>query len=242
MATQFVRVLVGTTSARIAVTPLVSVAAAPAVLGGSVLVEFSRDGVGNWRPWQYGTITQGGSFRSNENGWVRCTATTQAANMFLCDVTGANDPNVTQMVNVNNVMATGNATTEQVLLGIRIPPGYLSANFNMSLDLSFGLTNNANVKTIRVRWGGVAGTALFTSPSVASALNYNASIRISGRGDGSSLIGYGAGASGGIGISTTAYPTLTYGYMNLESDLVVTITKATGTDTGQLESAMVALF
>lgn len=241
MGTTFVRVPVGT-SAPIPVNPMTSIVAGPSVLGGSVLVEFSPNGVSQWQPWQYGTISQGGCFRPQYNGYARITATTSPANAYLVDMSGANTPSIDQIVNVNNTLASASSTAEQVLLCFRIPPGFLPANFCMNLDLAFGLTNNANVKTIRVRWGGIGGTALFTSPSVASALNYNALVSIAGRGDGSSLIGFGAGASGGWGISTTAYPTAQFDYINQESEVAVTITKATAGDTGQLESALVSVY
>lgn len=241
MATTYIRVPVGT-SAPIPVNPLTCVIAGPSVLGGTVLVEFSGDGRTRWQPWTYGTIGQGGSFRPSTSGYARITAATQPANVFLVDMTGANTPNVTQLVNLNNVMATASSTAEQIVACFRIPPAFLTPNFNIALMLGVSMTNNANVKTLRVRWGGIGGTALFTSPSLASQLNYNAKIVLAGRGDGSSVIGLGAGASGGIGVSTTAYPTVTADYMNQETEVAITVVKATGTDTFQLESLMVTLF
>jgi hypothetical protein len=241
MATTYLRVPVGTTAA-IPINPLTCIVAGPSVLGGTVLVEFSDDGRGDWQPWQYGTIGQGGCFRPSINGYVRVTAATQPANAFLVDMSGSNTPNVTQLVSINNTMATASSTAEQVLACFRLPPNYLPANFNLAFMMGVSLSNNANVKTLRIRWGGVAGTALFTSPSLASALNYNTKAIIAGRGDGSSLIGLGPGASGGIGVSTSAYPTATVDYLNQESEVVITMTKATAGDTAQLESLMVALY
>lgn len=241
MATQRVLVPTGTTSAAYSVGPLVSVAAGPSLLGGSVLVEFSPNGQTGWRPWGYGTngtITQGGSLRSDVNGFVRCTATTAPANMFLIDMTGANTPNVTQMAAVNATLASASATTEQVLLSVRVPPGYLTPNFMLEIDLSVALTNNVNVKTLIVKW---AGTTIFTV-AVTSFLNYNGVIKIAGRGDGSSLLGFGPGASGGIGGSATAYTALSRDYLTQESEITITATKATGTDTFALESALFKLY
>jgi len=241
MATTFQKIPVGV-SAVIPVTPLLNVSAGPSVLGGTVLVEFSVDGRSMWQPWTYGTISQGGSFRAPVNGYVRITAAVSPANVFLVDVSGANTQFVDQLLNINNVLASASATTEQVLLSVRIPPRFLTPNFAMDINLAVSLTNNANVKTLRARWGGVGGTALFTSPSLASALNYNAEFTISGRGDGSSLIGFGPGASGGWGVSTTAYPTATFDYINQESEFVITVTKATAGDTAQLEGVKITTY
>lgn len=235
------------TSAAIPVHPQMCVSAGPSVLGGTVLVEFSQGPRGPWFPWPYGTISQGGSLRPPATGYVRVTAATSPANVFLVDFTGANTQFVDQLVNVNATLASASSTAEQTLLSFRTPPGFLPANFTMEIDLAVALTNNANVKTLRLRVGpapvgGLAGTALFTSPSLASALNYNAMFGVSGRGDGSSLIGFGPGASGGWGVSTTAYPTVTLNYLNQELEWVLTVTKATGSDTAQLESALISVY
>ena len=235
MATIYLRQPVGT-SAAIPVNPLTTIVAGPSVLGGTVLVEFSTDGKSQWQPWPYGTIGQGGCFRRGVNGYVRVTAASQVANVFLVDMGGANAAVVDQLVNINAPLATASSTAEQIAACFRIPPGFLPLNFMMRISAFLSLSNNANVKTARIRWGGVAGTALFTSPSLASALNYNMCAVIAGRGDGVSLIGYGPGASGGIGVSTTAYPTATADYINQETEVAVTLTKATAGDTAQIES------
>lgn len=243
MPTTLIRVAAGATSDVIPMTPQRQLCVGPAVLGGSVLVETSTDGRTGWTRWSPGTITQGGSlYMGNAAGFARVTATTQNANAFMVDFSGANSPNIDQFVNVNNVLASANATTEQILLSFRTPAGFLPTNFAMQIALSISLTNNVNVKTLRLRVGGVGGTALFTSPSLASQVNYNAIVGLSGRGDGVSLIGFGPGASGGIGVSTTAYATATQDYLNNETEWVITGTKATGTDTMQVESAVVQIF
>lgn len=242
MSTTYVSVPAGTVSAVLPITPVICASACPAVLGGTVLMEFSKDGRTNWLPWVYGTISQGGSLRPDTNGYIRVTATTQNAALFMIDMTGSNTPLIDQLVNVNETTATANATAEQVLLSFRIPPNFLPANFKMTIILDFSFTNNANVKSVAFKAGGLAGTALFTSPSLASALNYNALVQISGRGDGQSLIGFGAGTAGGAGTSTTAYPTASLNYITSETEFVVTGTKATGTDTLQLESCVIQLY
>lgn len=244
MATTQILVRAGTTSAPQPVGPLISVAAAPTVLGGSVRVEFSPNGVTDWRAWSYGTsgtITQGGSFRSDVTGFVRCTATTQNAWLLLIDMSLANTPTVTQLACATVPMTVANATTEQVLFSLRLPPGFLTPTFAIDLEFFLSMTNNVNVKTLNIRWGGITGTVLFTA-ALASFLNYNGMAMIRGRGDGLAVIGDGQGAAGGLGGSAVAFPTVNRDYINQETELVFTITKATGTDVVLLESVLAKLF
>lgn len=244
--TTFFRVPAGQTSAIFPVTPFTVVNAAPLAQGGSILIEFSPDGRTLWRPSLSTVNTMGQLFRSSDNGYVRVTATTQNAGVHVTDIAGANGPYVTQLAMSAAPLTVASATTEQVLFGLRFPPRYLPPLFTLEAALSFSFTNNANVKTVRVRWGlpgaGIAGTALYTSPSLASTLNHNAQLWIAGRGDGRALIGGNAGASGGIGNSTTAQPTADLDYLNQETELVVTVTKATAGDAFFLENSMFKLY
>lgn len=241
MATQYFNTPAGTVSANYRVGPMHVVCAGPAVLGGTVKGEFSYDGV-NWTlpPWL--NDTQGGSFRPSVTGWIRITATTQAANTFIADLSLANTDTVDVLISTNAPLASPSTTSEVILASFRVPPNYLTPNFRLEIAGSVSLTNNVNVKTLKVEANGLGGTAFFTSPSLASQLNYNFMAAICGRGDGQSLIGTGAGASGGVGVSTTAYPTLTRDYLNQETEFVVTATKATAGDTFQLETLRVTLY
>ena len=105
------------------------------------------------------------------------------------------------------------------------------------------LTNNANVKTLRLRWGGVAGTVLWQQ-AVTSFAVYATEILIAGRNTGNSLLGAGVttSASGGWGGSTGAQVALVSDYANQESDIVLTMTKATAGDTAELSLLRAELY
>jgi len=245
MATTAITVPLGTVSAPIAVNPTTSVCVVPSLLGGSVLLESSNDGLTSWTPWTYGTITQAGSFRPSTNQYVRVTATTAAASVLVNDISGSNAPTADILTTCALPLATASATTEQVVYGLRIPPGYLPTNFVMSFRVFVQLTNNVNVKTMRLRWGGVAGTALWTSPSLASLAVYKAEILVAGRGGvGSSLLGGGitTSTSGGWGGSTGAQVALTQDYQNVESEIVLTLQKATAGDTAEIDILRIELY
>ena len=243
MPTMFLSVPAGTVSALVAVGPNVSVCAGPSVLGGSVLGEFSTSAVGPFSTWLNGTA--GGSFRPSVTGYVRVTATTSQANVFVSDMSNANS-GVGALLSINNTLASASTTSEVVLASWKVPPGFLPANFQLDVTGNVSLTNNVNVKTLKLYANGVLGTAMNTSPSLASALNYSFKSLISGRGDGVTMLGTGmlasqTSAQGGFGISTTANPTITRDYLGQETEFTLTITKAVAGDTAQLESLVVLL-
>jgi hypothetical protein len=249
MSTQFIAVAAGATSNPIFVTSMNNVIAGPSVLGGSVSVLFSPTlslPQSAWLTVQTGT--GGGSFRPMTTGYVVVTATTSQANVFVADLGPGLQAGGGVVVSINAPLASASTTSEVVLASWKIPPGYFAANQNFRMDVSgnVSLSNNANVKTLIVRANGLAGTAMATSPSIASALNYSFDTEISGRGDGVSLLGYGmlasqTSAQGGWGISTTANPTLSRDYIGQETEFVITATKATAGDTFQLENLRVTI-
>lgn len=249
MTTQFIAVAAGSTSAPIFVTPLTNVIAGPSVLGGSVSVLFSPTlslPQSTWLTVQTGT--GGGSFRPTTTGYVIVQATTSQGNVFVADTGPGLQSGGNVIVNINAPLASASTTSEVVLASWKLGPGYFANNQNFRMEISgnVSLSNNANVKTLNIRANGLAGTAMGTSPSIASALNYSFDSTISGRGDGVSLIGTGVLASqtsaqGGGGITTTANPTLSRDYITQETEFVITATKATAGDTFQLENLMVLI-
>lgn len=245
MATSYYLVPAGTVSPNIAVTPQVTVTAGPSVLGGSVTVEFATSQQGPWFTAYTGAT--GGSYRPTVTGYVRITAVTQQVNAFVADLgLGASGLNDT-LIQLNAVLASPNSTSAAYLAGIRIPPNYLSPNFRIEMSGTLSLTNSATVKTLNIYGNGIAGTALATSPSLASIANYSFNTVIYGRGDGVTIAGSGVLASqtaaqGGYGSTTTAIPTLTYNYLTQETEFVVGVTKATGTDTAQLETFRATIY
>ncbi len=247
MSTVYLSVPAGTTSSPVFVTPLTNVIVGPSVLGGSATVTFSPSlsiPTSSWQTVQTGT--GGGSFRPSTTGYVQIQATTSQANAFFADLGPGLNPGGGLIVSANAPLASASTTSEVVLASWRTGPGYLSPNFRMQIGGNVSLTNNANVKTLKLYANGVAGTAMATSPSLASALNYSFETVIVGRGDGVSMLGMGVLASqtsaqGGLGITATANPTLSRDYLLQETEFTLTATKATGTDTFQLESLSVTL-
>ena len=158
---------------------------------------------------------------------------------------GANTSFVSELGCMNAVTGSQNTTSEVVVGSLRIPPNFLPTNGLLRVKYSASFPNNVNAKTMQVRVNGLAGTLVHQSPALASALNFNAVVDIGLRGDGQSWIGFGNGGTattqGGWGLSTVAYPTLTRDYIGQETEIVITATKATGTDALLLEQALFQL-
>jgi hypothetical protein len=247
MATTYITVPIGNTTSPVFVTPLMNVIYGPSVLGGSVSVLFSPSLSLPLSQWQtVASGTGGGSFRALTTGYVMFSSSTSAANAFLADLGPGLGNGNGIIVSTNAPLASASTTSEVILASWRVPANYLSTNFRMEIAGNVSLTNNANVKTLTLRAGGLAGTALGVSPSLATALNYSFDTEISGRGDGVTLIGYGmlasqTSAQGGWGITATANPTLTRDYIGQETEFVITATKATAGDTMQLENLRVTI-
>lgn len=247
MSTTSLLVPAGTTSAPVFVTPLTNVIFGPSVLGGSVTVTYSPSLSIPASQWQtVFTGTAGSSFRSATTGYVMIQATTSQANAFFADLGPGYGSGGGTIVNINAPLATASTTSEVVLASWKVPAGFLSPNFCMKIVGNVSLSNNANVKTLKLYANGVAGTAMGTSPSLASILNTSFSSQIIGRGDGVTQLGYGLQASqtaaqGGWGSTTTANPTLTRDYLGQETEYTLTATKATAGDTFQLESLRVEM-
>jgi hypothetical protein len=247
MSTTPIIVPAGTTAGPFFVTPLNNVIVGPSVLGGSATVTFSPSlsiPTSAWLTVQTGT--GGGSFRPTTTGYVMIQATTSQANGFIADLGPGLQPGGGVIININAPLASASTTSEVVLASWKVPANYLSQNFRMEVSGNVSLSNNANVKTLKLYANGVAGTAMATSPSIASALNYSFDTVISGRDGGATLIGTGVLASqtsaqGGGGISTTANPTLARDFLGQETEFTLTATKATAADTFQVENLLVAL-
>ena len=243
MATQVVLVPAGATSATFPVGPNTSIQAGPAVLGGTVQVYTAVNPTGPFQLWSAGTSSSAASTRLSTTGYAYCVAATQAAVFTLSDIGAGIGPNPLNepIVNVQAAIASPSTTSEVAIASFRVGPNILRPNFRMRLRATASFTNNVNAKTLQVRMNGLTGTLAFQSPALASNANYAFEADWCGIGDGATLKGLGAGASGGYGLSTTALTTLARDYINNETEFVVSCTKATGTDTFQLDSLIVDL-
>lgn len=126
-------------------------------------------------------------------------------------------------------------TSETVLKTITIPGGAIGPNGVIRLTLNFSHTNNANVKNLIARLGGVSGT-LYANISAANQVRTHVVVHIYARNSQTSQIGgSNAGNSSGVGQSTTSQVTSTKD-MSVNQDIVIAGTLATSTDSITLES------
>lgn len=133
---------------------------------------------------------------------------------------------------------TGN-TNETTLATITIPAGTMGANDMIEVTTLWSFTNNANVKTPRVRLGGVSGTA-FYGPGPASNVQIYSQIRIRNRGVQNSQLGYSASAQTSYSASAGALVTSAID-MGSAQDLVFSGQLANSADTISLESYDVSI-
>jgi hypothetical protein len=261
MATTFINVPSGTTSAVIPITPFTSVLAGPAVLGGTTTLSASPNPAGptaNFLAWSFGASTSPQSYRPGStiaavaqvgigvggSMYIQVAAGGgQASSVALCDMSGfVGDRSPASLCSINESFASGSATAEQVVGSLRVPPGLLPLNSRLRISGNVSMVNNANAKTLQIRVNGIGGTLLFQSPALASNANYNFQTEIGLRGDGVTQIGYGEGTTGGFGLNATAYRTFnTVNYLLNEIEYVVTVTKGTAADLMQLEGLLVQL-
>lgn len=246
MSTQLTKVTAGTTTSPIQINSNQSVFLGPQVLGGSVLLQFADTQSGPWQSWGAGTATEGASFRLTNGktyGWIQATATTQAATLAISDIGQVFNPfPVSEIVSICRPMASGSTTSETTLFSMRIPPLVLPYNFTMRVEASAHYTNNANAKTLQCRINGIGGTLFYQSGALASTLNLNFVAKCGGQGDGVTWAGFGSGLTNiGAGLSSTAFTSLSRDYISQETEIVITCTKATGTDAFVLESLVISL-
>lgn len=129
--------------------------------------------------------------------------------------------------------------TEDILATINVPAGLLGPNGLLRVSYLASFTNNANVKTWRVRLGGIGGTGLKTI-ALANNTTYQDSLWLANRGAANSQVsGISTGSTfsiGSNGVITAAIDT------SLATTLVITGQKATAGDTLTLESYLVEAF
>jgi hypothetical protein len=203
----------------------------PQVLGGTALLESASNLQGPWTTVL--SATAAASFRPLVNGYVRLTATTQAGSMAVSEMAGVNSPGTTSVLVSSNIpFASPSSTAAQQIFAFKIPDKFLSTNFKLSIEFGLNLTNNANVKTVNVLMNGAGGTNVMTA-AVTSFATFNGYTTV--------FAFDGAVLAGGMGGSTVALATLARDYINNETEFVISITKATGTDTAEVISCVVRL-
>ena len=218
---------------------------------GTMLLEYSQDGV------TYQSAPQGpqlssyslcpDSYGIQAQGYVRATAGLSAGLVIASDYSQVRNVNLQQQVvcNINQFMASQVAlTTEQRLWSMLFPAGFLPANFCAALDLQFGATNTAGVKTLKMYFGptGAAGTAL-ASVALTSLLNGRVLMEAYGGVDfvtvrgGTVGAGQGSGAGAVAVVSTTVVP-----WNQNEMEWCLTVTKATAAESASIDRLRAELF
>jgi hypothetical protein len=127
-----------------------------------------------------------------------------------------------------SVTGTVNETT---LATVTIPAGAMGLNGGLQIRTLWTVTNNANAKTLRVKFGSMLALQL----QAAGATGAQALTCIRNRNSASSQVGF---APGSNGLGTTVLSTPSLGTENSATNVTLDITAqlGVGTDTATLES------
>jgi hypothetical protein len=130
-------------------------------------------------------------------------------------------------------MSTTGSVTENTLASITIPGGAMGANGSVRITAVFSLSNNANTKVMRIKFGGTT----YTSVSLSNSTTLRQFTQIINRNSVSSQVGA-ATFAGGFSSSSGAAVTSS---VDTSSDVTLLITGQNGNsaDTITLESYLV---
>lgn len=125
-------------------------------------------------------------------------------------------------------------TAETTLATLQLPAGALGPNGCVRVTLNLSHTNNANVKTARIRLGGVSGTA-FLACGLVSQARTHVQLTIYNRNSQSAQIGsINSGNTSGFGQSTSNQTTGTID-TSVDQTIVISGELANAADTITLE-------
>lgn len=124
-------------------------------------------------------------------------------------------------------------TNENVLATITVPANTLGANGRLIVTTLWGFTNNANAKTIRVRFSGASGTQ-YLQTNYASAAFLRDQREIVNNNATNSQIGFGGSGTGGWGNGASANTTSSVD-TTAATTLVISAQKGTDSDTITLD-------
>jgi hypothetical protein len=126
-------------------------------------------------------------------------------------MTVATDPRKTAVTGGMTLLASSSAAgnsvtgtvTETALATITVPGGAMGLNGGVMILVTWTVTNSANNKVLRIRFGGAAGTA-YSSVTVTTNATYSDMRRIRNRGATNSQVGGASGGANALGTSTTS--------------------------------------
>lgn len=152
--------------------------------------------------------------------------------------------NVTEVLCQSAVQVTAPAdTTEDTLYTCTIPANAMGANGSVRLSTSLTYTASANLKTVRVRFGGASGTIVSALSSTATDADVTLVTTVSNRNAANSQYGvltnYPSFTAGGVGF--VAYSGSPAVDTTSSTTLVVTCQKVTAGETCSLERILVEL-
>lgn len=130
-------------------------------------------------------------------------------------------------------------TAENILATVTIPAGAMGLNGVVRILAVWTCTNNANVKTARVRFSGIGGT-VFATASMASQASLRQFTQFANRGAANSQVGGSSAHNVQFTVTTNAAITASVDTA-AATTIVFTAEKATGGDTMTLESYLVEL-
>lgn len=129
-------------------------------------------------------------------------------------------------------------TTEDVLATVTIPAGAMGISGAVRVTTVWTITNSANAKTLRMRFGGTSGTAYLSTAATTSA-SFSDCHLISNRGSASSQVG----SAQAIGLGGSAAAVITSSVDTASATtIVISGQKASAGETLTLESYLVELF
>lgn len=130
-------------------------------------------------------------------------------------------------------------TSEDTLATCAVPAGAMGANGTLRITAVFSYTNNANVKTLRVRYSGASGTQ-FLNTGRSTQVTSTVTITLANRASTASQTGSAVEITGTAGTTANQVNTATVDTTGATS-IIPTCQKATGTDACTLESFLVEL-
>lgn len=162
-----------------------------------------------------------------------CVTPVGSANITGGTITGATG--VTSVIGASWTAVVAPAdTNENVLATINIPAGTLGTTGGARVYFNISCTNNANVKTVRVRYSGIGGGAYFTR-DFASTTGGVGWIELGNRGATNSQIGGSRGLTNANSSFVSNVGTTSVVDTTAATTIVITAQKATAGDTVTLE-------
>lgn len=131
-------------------------------------------------------------------------------------------------------------TAENTLGSCTVPANAMGANGGVIVYTHWTFTNNANVKTLRVRYSGIGGTAYF-APTKTTNISSIATTYFGNRNATNSQAGGSTEINGNNTVFGTGGVTTSAIDSTASTTIVATCQKATAGDTCQLESMVVLL-